>query len=77
MQQQNNSSRKKFIWWGAGLLASLSALRFFKAKDKKPTTTKMLTQDGKLVEIDTRMLKKSDRKITNLELQQWIKKNKT
>jgi hypothetical protein len=35
---------------------------------------KMLTQDGSLVEIDKKLLASSGKKISNEELQQWIKK---
>ena len=35
----------------------------------------MLTQDGKLVEIDKKLLASSGKKISNKELQNWIIKN--
>ena len=73
-QPTNPPSRKKFIWWGAAALASITAFRFFgKKKKEKPETVKMLTEDGRLVEIDKNMLSKG-KKISNEELQQWIKK---
>ena len=34
----------------------------------------MLTQDGKLVEVDKQLLVNSKKKISNEELQGWIKK---
>lgn len=34
----------------------------------------MLTQDGKLVEIDSRLIAGSGKKISNAEMQKWIKK---
>ncbi len=34
----------------------------------------MLTQDGKLVEIDKKLLVSPGKKITDKELQQWVKK---
>ena len=37
-------------------------------------TVKMLTQDGSLVEIDKKLLASSGKKISNKELQEWIKK---
>ena len=37
-------------------------------------TVKLLGQDGKLVEIDKRLLTSSVGKVSNEELQQWIKK---
>ena len=88
MQQNNNSeSRKKFLRWSAAALATVTAFSFFgfsrKGKkgiialnenDEKKETVKMLTQDGKLVEIDKALLSTSKRKITNEELQSWIKR---
>jgi len=40
---------------------------------KTRRTVKMLTQDGKLVEVDAAMVS-SKRKISNSELQNWVKK---
>jgi hypothetical protein len=34
----------------------------------------MLTQDGRLVEIDKKLLVSPGKKITDKELQQWVKK---
>jgi hypothetical protein len=73
-----DSSRKKFIWWGAGLVTAFAGLRLFKGKnknveEKKKETVKMLTQDGKLVEID-RELMTAGKKISTEELKQWVNK---
>jgi hypothetical protein len=76
MQQQNKpASRKKFLWWGAAAFAAVAAFRFIPGlkKDKKETV-KMLGQDGRLVEIDKKLLTSSVKKVSNDELQQWIKK---
>ena len=68
-------SRKKFMIWGVGVLASLSVLKFaFTPKKKNTTTVKMLSQDGKLVEVDMSALQAKKRKVTNEELQAWVKK---
>jgi hypothetical protein len=70
-------SRKKFLLWGAAALSSVSVLKFFKVSKKKKTeTTKMLTPDGKLVEVNIAVLPTQKKKITNKELQNWIKKDK-
>ena len=70
-------SRKKFILWSAATLSSISVLKFFKVHKKKKTeTVKMLTQDGKLVEVNISALPSKKKKITNKELQNWIKKDK-
>ncbi len=69
-----NQSRKKFLVWGATVLSSVTILKFFTGtKKKKPETVKMLTQDGTLVEIDPKMLSSGGKKITDKELQQWVK----
>ena len=79
IQPDKTSNRKKFLLWGVALLSSFTALRFFTGAGKNKTTTpgntvKMLTQDGKLVEIDKKLLTSSGKKITNEELQRWVKK---
>lgn len=74
-QKKTATSRKKFFIWSLGVLASVSAFSFFMGKkNAKNKTVKMLTQDGKLVEIDKELLRSSGEKITNEELQNWIKK---
>lgn len=81
MQQTNNgSSRKKFIWWGAAALAAITGSRFFLIRKKKndnkgsTATVKMLTQDGRLVEIDKTLLASGSKKISTDELKQWVSK---
>lgn len=71
-------SRKTFISVGISVAAILSGLRFFiLKKEKKANTVKMLTQDGKLVEIDVEKLSGKRKKISNDELKNWLnKKNK-
>jgi hypothetical protein len=72
-------SRKKFLLWGAALLSSFTVFKFISGNKKKPNepaneTVKMLTQDGKLVEIDKKLLASSGKKISDEELQKWVKK---
>jgi len=68
-------SRKKFIGLGVSAAALFTAFKFWAPKKKKETkTVKMLTQDGKLVEVDIAALSPKKKKITNKELQNWIKK---
>lgn len=69
-------SRKKFLLLTAAAFCSASILRIFTARKKKQTdTVKMLTQDGTLVEIDRKHLGPPGNKISNAELQQWMKNN--
>ena len=76
MQQSTKPpSRKKFLLWSAAILSSLTALKIFSgSKKKKSESVKMLTQDGRLVEIDKKLLASSSKKVTDEELQQWVKK---
>ena len=70
-----DQSRRKFIGWGLVSAAALSAVSYFLPSGKKePQTVKMLTQEGKLVEVDIASFPPKKKKITNGELQNWIKK---
>lgn len=72
---QKTPSRKKFLLWSAVVLSSATVLKFITGTKKNQSeTVKMLTQDGKLVEIKKELLMSSKKKISNEELQQWIKK---
>ena len=74
-EAQPFTSRKKFLLWSATILSSATVFRFIKVPKKKKTDmVKMLTQDGKLVEIDKKLLVSPGKKITDKELQQWVKK---
>jgi hypothetical protein len=77
--QKKSQSRKKFLLLTAAALCSTTILRFIPGRKKKKTnkegdTVKMLAQDGKLVEIDNKFLTSTGKKISDKELQQWIKK---
>jgi hypothetical protein len=68
-------SRKKFIGLSISAVALVTAFKFFiPKKKKKPGTVKMLSQNGELVEVDLASLPSAKKKITNKELQNWIKK---
>lgn len=69
-----HGTRRKFITWGVASAAVLAAVRFITPSRKKPVTVKMLTEEGKLVEVDIAALPSEKKKITNRELQNWIKK---
>jgi len=70
------SSRKKFLLWGISVLSSLTLLKFISGnKQKKTETIKMLTQDGKLVEVDVKKLPgRKRKKITDEQLKTWVNK---
>lgn len=70
-------SRKRFLSWGAGissLLAIPALLKFFDNKKRQPKTVKMLTQDGKLVEIDVANIPSKKKKIKKEDIHTWISK---
>ncbi len=77
-------SRRKFVR-GVGILSALAAFAAAKglpfsldkkviacAPEKNIKTVKMLTRDGKLVEIDEALIKGKSNKLSNTELQHWI-----
>ncbi len=72
--ENKNQGRRKFIAWGVASAAVLAVFKFIKPTPKKAETVKMLTQDGKLVEIDIAALPAKKKKITDKELQNWIMK---
>lgn len=88
MNTENNSlketnTRRKLLA-GLGALSLFPILKFgFLAKKKdviscapetKNQTMKMLTQDGRLVEVDMSKIKGAKEKISNKQLQDWVKK---
>ena len=72
---ENNLSRKKFIAWSVGISSLLTIpafLKFWARKKSKATTVKMLTQDGKLVEVDVANIPAKKKKIKAAEIHTWI-----
>ena len=80
------SSRRKFVF-GVAVLAAFAAIasavripRGLKrnviacAPESKNKMVKMLTQDGKLVEIDESLITVNRKKVSDAELLHWIKK---
>ena len=70
--EKEKSSRKKFVLWGLGIASALTAFRFISPAKRKKETVKMLTQDGKLVEIEKDRLPVKKKKITDTELKSWV-----
>jgi hypothetical protein len=73
-QRKNKSSRKKFLLWGTAALSSIGLLNYFSAtKPKNTKTIKMLTQDGKLVEVDADKINRSRREmVSDEQLKKWV-----
>lgn len=78
-QNQKISSRKKFLIWGATAFSSLTILQFLSGnKKEKKETVKMLTQDGKLVEVDAEKIYGSKRrKVSDDQLKNWVNKKQS
>ena len=72
-QKPETSSRKKFVLWGLGILSAVTAFKYVAPAKKKKETVKMLTQDGKLVEVDKELLAPG-KKITDEQLKSWVSK---
>jgi hypothetical protein len=75
--ENNIHNRRRFLRWGAGAAGAAGVffgLKFLLKPSKKNETTKMLTQDGTLVEVDMAHLKNPDKKATNKDLQEWVKR---
>lgn len=68
-------SRAKFIFLALSAVAFFSVFKFLKTSKKKKTI-KLLTQNGKLVELNEDLLPPKRKKITNGELQTWIHQKK-
>lgn len=76
MDTKNTTSRRRFLWFGAGTALAVTFFSLpglFRKKAAASQTTKMLTQDGVLVEVDVARIRKN-KKATNQELQTWIKR---
>ena len=69
-------SRKKFVAWTAGILSAVTAVAFFarSAPPKKTRTVKMLTQDGKLVEVEVSKLPSKRKRIKDDDIHAWIQR---
>ena len=82
---QKSSTRRKFLWGGLGVLSTFSVLKFIVPKKQKvvipcgptATTTKMLTEDGKLVEVDISKIKKTGVKVSDKDVINWVKNKPT
>ena len=77
------SNRRKLLT-GLGILGLFPILKFGLLSNKKEViscapmadnkTMKMLTQDGRLVEVQISKIKGTKEKISNKQLQDWVKK---
>jgi hypothetical protein len=76
LTERKSPDRRKLLIWSAALLSGLSLFRWRMPKEKQTETVKMLTRDGKLVEIDKTLLQGKKVKINDKELLSWVNKKK-
>lgn len=74
----HSPERKKVLQWALLAIASWAVFRPLTRAGKiscapPPETVKMLTEDGRLVEVDKKLLAGGGRKISTEELQCWVK----
>lgn len=74
--ENKSLSRKKFLAWGLGVTSFLALPGFlrFSKKKKEAEKVKMLTQDGKLVEIDVTNIPEQKKKIRGADILTWVHK---
>jgi hypothetical protein len=78
--ENKNLTRKKFLAWSVGLSSLLAVpafLKFAGRRENKSTTARMLTQDGRLVEIDVANIPSKRKKVKDAELHNWISRKKS
>lgn len=73
---KKTTSRKKFLFWSVTALSSFGMFRFLNRKKRTPETVKMLTSDGKLVEVAVSNIPKKTATISDTEIHDWIKPQK-
>lgn len=73
MKKENKSNRRKFLQ--QGLLALAVPLSISSKAEENEATVKMLSSDGKLVEVSAKVLRQARcTKANNQDIQQWISK---
>ena len=73
-EEKKISSRKKFLLGGLAALTSVLAYKSGIQKSEKKEMVKMLTADGKLVEVDKKVLDAitAKKKVSNKEIVAWM-----
>jgi hypothetical protein len=75
--KEQKKSRRSFILRSIGITAAAAITGWFASGRKKNETVKMLTQDGRLVEIDKNFLESPGKKIKEEEIHTWVKNKST
>ena len=74
MKPDKKVSRNKFLYWAFGITVVISIPAFFSRKNKTQKI-KMLTEDGKLVEIDASAIPSKKKKLPDHDIHTWIKRS--
>jgi len=74
MNEEIKNDRRTWLKWLMGSAVVATTLGFL-GKSRKPKMVKMLTHDGKLVEIPENKISGSKRKVTRKELATWVWKH--
>ena len=71
----NKLSRKKFLFFGVSVSALLGIPSCLRPRDQvKNKTVRMLTEDGKLVEVDATLLPSKKAKLGLSDIRTWVHK---
>ena len=73
IEERGVMRRRLISWMGVLSVFTIAGAALMPWKNKKPKTVKMLTEDGKLVEVDVTQLSSHKRRISDKELQSWVK----
>jgi hypothetical protein len=73
---EQKKSRRRFVVISAGIAVVATLAGWLGFSVRKKETVKLLTRDGRLVEIDKSILRSTGKKIKEEELHTWVE-NKT
>jgi hypothetical protein len=72
MKKETPITRRNFFGWGAAIAAAFTSIQLLLPRKKEKKTVKMLTREGKLVEVDIKHLQSKVRLASKKEVQTWI-----
>jgi len=73
----NETDRRKILYWVAGALSVLMFWKYTPKAKKKTEMVKMLTEDGRLVEVDMKYVKGERTQLKADEFHSWVKRKKS
>ena len=74
MKEKKPLTRKKFLTWSAAVASVLAIpALFFGRRGQTTQTTKMLTEDGRLVEIEVKNIPAKKKRIADDDIHTWVK----